>query len=166
MAQTLANVRVSSTPVNTEPMEGKATRLCFIQLTRRGAEAEATNRLSTEGAYAWAALEQGNLDVMNITGLVEGQYAIFVNVYSNGATAPAEMDYSVYATTFLPKGEEATQIPLARLRRDFDDDRAAFRGDPRGPLNNLFDQIELRVEDAKDKETGEVNTWLVMYGIA
>jgi hypothetical protein len=162
MAQTLANVRVSSATVNVEPIDGTETKLAYVQLTSRGMKAYQDNVVPDKGMTAWAGLEPQNLSLMSLTMEGAGTPALMMKAFDNdGSGSFAEADFSIFGTVLpdAPTQEQSKQYPVAKLRF-IEDDRCVFRGDPRGTLSTLFTQVELRTEDID----GE--TWLVLIGIA
>jgi hypothetical protein len=166
MAQTLSNVRVSSSIVNTEQLTGTETKLCYIQLTSRGAKGYADGVVPDKGMTMWASLEAPNLQLMGLTMEGEGTPAIMGKAFDNdGSGSFADADFSLFGTVLpdAPTQEQSKQYPIAKLKL-VEDDRSVFRGDPRGTLSTLFSQVELRTEDIETE--GVVETWLVLIGIA
>jgi hypothetical protein len=166
MAQTLANVRVSSSIVNIEPIEGKETKICYMQLTSRGAKGYQDNIVPDKGMTMWASLEAPNLQLMGLTMEGDGTPAIMGKAFDNdGSGSFAEADFSLFGTVLpeTPSDTQSKQYPIAKLRF-VEDERSVFRGDPRGTLAALYSQVELRTEDIETE--GVVETWLVLIGIA
>jgi hypothetical protein len=166
MAQTLANVRVSSATVNTEQITGTETKLAYVQLTSRGMKAYQEGIVPDKGMTAWAGLEEANLKLMGLTMEGAGTPALMMKAFDNdGSNQFAEADFSIFGTMLpdAPTQEQSKQYPVAKLRF-VEDERSVFRGDPRGTLSTLFSQVELRTEDIETE--GVVETWLVLIGIA